>query len=167
MDRPNRSRTGQGLITLAVGVTLASAGAGCKSLRPEVPPHKPFMAGIDPTQQIPAVGFSKTPGLSALNGLPNGPASVSAAAGQLGVPGGGVANPLGAPTGNAYGAPGSAGLGVAPSLGAATGAGLPPATAPADAMSNPSTGVPQSGRGAPSSFSPVVPGSPGAFPSPN
>jgi hypothetical protein len=174
MDRLNRALAGAGL---ALALTVVTTATGCRSLRSEVPPGRPYTG--DGKQSAP-IEFSSTPGTSALNGLPTtGPGatgSASAAAGQVGVPVGGP-NAYGLPTGNTYGAPGSAGmssglpgagLGAAPSAGATTGSGLPPATAPGGA-SDPSTGIPQSGispLGPAAGSSPSVPGAPGQFPAP-
>lgn len=145
MDRLNRKVVAgvRGTFCLTLGVALAASGVGCRSLRPEVPPHKPFIAGADPTQQTPAIGFSSTPATPTMNGLP------SSAAGQVGAPSTGTqgGSLFGAPTGNAFGQPGTSGLGTTPSVGAATGTGLPPASPPSEGMN--------------------VPGTPGQFPSPN
>jgi hypothetical protein len=139
MERLNRALAGAGL---ALTLMLALTSAGCRSLRPEVPPGRPFTPD---GQQTPPIGFSSTPGTPTLNGLPNNPGlSPSNSSGQVGVP---IpnANPYGTPSSHSFGPPGSSGLGVSPSVGAATGAGMMPATPPGG--SDPSTGIPQTGTG--------------------
>jgi hypothetical protein len=140
MDRLNRALAGA---SLALALTVVTSASGCRSMRSEVPPGRPFTPD---GQQTPPIGFSSTPGTPALSGLPTSPGTgAPGSAGQLGTPAPG-ANPYGAPTGNTFGPPGTSGLATSPSAGAASGAGLPPSM-PGASASDPTTGIPQTGTG--------------------
>jgi hypothetical protein len=134
--RLDRARTAGGLALLLV---LTISAAGCRSTRPEVPPGRGYSPG---TGQPPPVSFSSQPTPNALNGLPAA-VGTGAPGSQFGTPTPGGGSQFGAPTTNAYGPPGSAGLGGSPSLGAAGGGGgggLPPAGGlPDPTMSKPGT----------------------------
>jgi hypothetical protein len=113
MDRLNRAVAG-GLLVAVVG-TVAFSG-GCRSMRNDVPPGKPYSTtGATP----PTVGFSSDPRSNAAIGggmypnalSPGSPSStgnpaLSGAGGapQYGTPGPNP-SPYGAPTSNVYGAP--------------------------------------------------------------
>jgi len=113
MDRHSRALAG-GCLALVVG-TIVSA-SGCRSMRNDVPPGKPYSTtgGTPPT-----VGFSNDPrpntgvgggmypsGLTPSSPSPSGNPALAGAGGapQYGIP---VNNPspYGAPTTNRYGAP--------------------------------------------------------------
>lgn len=102
MDRLTRRMVGFGLVAVL-------AAPGCKSTRPEVPPGTSYS---NDGRQLPsgAVGFSSDP-----RPLPNNSAGLTPgvitpnAAGQFGTPPPGEGNRYGAPTDNAYGAPGTSG----------------------------------------------------------
>jgi hypothetical protein len=126
MDRRTRRLVGCGL---ALAILLP--GAGCRSMRSEVPPGRPFSP--DGKQQ-PPIGFSSQPNpVDGLSGLHNTAPGTGASTGQLGMPSAGPsASTYGVPSGN-FGPPGSSTLGQAP-----TGTG----------GANPSTALPQTGTGA-------------------
>jgi hypothetical protein len=134
MDRLKRTWMGCGL-----AVTMLLYSGGCRSMRPEVPPGKPYVPEAQGGSN-PPIGFSNAPHAS--TGMPgtglgagtgNGIPGVNSGAGQLGTPM--PSNGLyGAPTGNSFGPPGS-------STSLAPGATMPGGAA------NPMTGIPQSGIG--------------------
>jgi hypothetical protein len=115
MDRLSRALAG-GSLALVLGTVLSAAG--CRSMRNDVPPGKPYSTtGGSP----PTVGFNSDPrpnsgvgGGLYPNGLTPGASSAggsSAMAGgsgapQYGIPGNNP-SPYGAPSSNRYGAPGT------------------------------------------------------------
>lgn len=142
MDRPKNtlSRVLQGG---GLALALVAGGSGCRSTKPEVPPHRPFLSGAEGT---PAPASSLTSPSATMDGLP----PVSAGGSQYGTPASASSRPYGAPTSNAYGAPGTSSLGSLPG-GDATHPGLGPANG-LQGGSNPLTGIPQTGTG------PLIPG---------
>jgi hypothetical protein len=114
MDRLSRVLAG----SLAMLLVAVSAASGCRSMRSEVPPGKPYST----TGGQPPVGFSSDAhpktgvgpgmyqgGLNASNASPDGNQTFNASNGmnpQLGVPAPNSAN-YGQPTPNKYGAVGS------------------------------------------------------------
>jgi hypothetical protein len=160
MERPHlilnlkftRTLTGCGL-----GLTLLMAGGGCRNLRSEVPPGKPFAPPPEAqaqAQAIPPIGFSNAPhpadgppGTGGGNGIPG----MTSGVGQLGTPAPGAnAGTYGLPTDNAYGPPGSSPAAATspnalPSASASP-AAMPPMALPGSA-SDPSVGIPQAGTG--------------------
>jgi len=125
-----------------LAVMLFSGFAGCRSMRPEVPPSRPYTSD---GKQVPPIEFSSAPNpASAMNGfnLPNPSGSPGSA--KYGIPSPGASNLYGAPTNNAYGPPVTS-----PTLGVGSGpSGYMPSA------SNPTTSIPQSGMG---DSSPKVP----------
>jgi hypothetical protein len=126
MDRLKLTLAGCGLAALLTS-------SGCRNLRSEVPPGRPFMSEPGQTQ-TPPVGFSSDPhpglnpggvapatGMPGMPGMPSEPSSA-----QYGTPAPGATDNYGAPTSNAYGPPGTSALGSPPATGAA------PAAAPAE-----------------------------------
>ncbi len=147
MDRPKYtlSRIVQGG---GLALALMASASGCKTPKPEVPPHRPFLSGVEGASAPPS---SLTNPSSTTDGLP----PVNAGASQYGTPTTGAARPFGAPTANTYGAPGSSTLGSMPGADATP----RPAMGPVNTLptgNNPLTGVPQAGTG---------PLGPGAIPS--
>ncbi|SIN74495.1 hypothetical protein SAMN05444166_0594 [Singulisphaera sp. GP187] len=131
-------------LTLAgCGLAAVLTVSGCRNLRSEVPPGRPFGS---PASQ-PSVGFSSDPhpntglGLGAGAGagsgnLPGGPGMGPGlpqdSAGQFGTPPPGASDKYGAPTDNAYGPPGTSALAPPPSIGTDPSArSAPPSGAPA------------------------------------
>ncbi len=127
-------------LTLAsCGFMLLLASSGCRSTRSEVPPGRPYTSDgrqMPPGSTLfssdahPMAGnaLSNTPGglPGAPGALPGAPGGQPGSTGQFGTPGPGASNNWGAPTGNAYGPPGTAG--VAP-LQASRPALMPPPSA--------------------------------------
>ena len=118
-------------LTLAgCGLMLLLASTGCKSTRSEVPPGRPYMSDgrqMPPGSTLfssdphPMAGnaLSNTPGNppgapGALPGMPGStpgtPGGQPGAPGQFGTPGPGASTNWGAPTGHAYGPPGTSGV---------------------------------------------------------
>lgn len=89
MDRLNRIVTNGGL-ALLLGTSISSLG--CRSLKSEIPPGKPYSTTGAPTgtAATPNVGFSSDPRPDALaaGGLYNGIQQASGATGPGGLPGG-------------------------------------------------------------------------------
>lgn len=131
MDRLKLSVAGCGLAALL-------AATGCRSMRNEVPPGRPYSAE---TQPSPAVGFSSDPhpqigvGASALPGGPPG------STGQLGTPAMAGGPAYGAPTNNMYGPPGTSTVGARTSHNDPL-AAMPPSNPPPDYSMPPSQGMP-------------------------
>jgi hypothetical protein len=140
MDRLKLTLTGCGLAVLL-------AASGCRNLRSEVPPGRPFSSDAN---QAPTVGFSSdphpglNPGAGAMPGAPGTvPGMTSESAGKYGTPAPGASDNYGAPTANSYGPPGTSPLGMPPSAG-------PDSPAPTGGSpSGPTTpGLPGTGAGA-------------------
>jgi hypothetical protein len=148
MDRLKLSMAGCGLAALL-------AVTGCRSMRNEVPPGRPYSAEA---QQPPAVGFSSDPhpqigvGASALPGGPQGPT------GQFGTPGMAGGPAYGAPTNNLYGPPGTSTVGSRTAHNDPL-AATPPTNPPADSTSMPpGMGMPPAqAQGTPSSTPGTLP----------
>ena len=108
MDRLSRVFAG-GCLALCVGIVVSASG--CRSMRNDVPKGKPF-----PTNgPSPSVGFNSEPhpNTSVGNGMypgspPDANAMSTGAQPQFGTPTPGT-NPLGMPTSNRYGQPGTSG----------------------------------------------------------
>ena len=114
--------------------SILAFGTSCRSTRSEVPPHRPFMTD---GRQAPPINFSGNSS-SPSDGLP----PVSAGQGSsYGTPAPGASN-YGAPTANAFGAPGTTTLGSLPG-GDATKPGMTGSYAP-------SAGAPSGKPGQPS-----------------
>jgi len=145
MERRDRTLAGCGL-----ALALVLPASGCRSLKSEVPPARPFSGE---GSQPPSVGFSSAPGPTAgFTGLQgagggNGAPGVSSGAGQFGTPAPAGPN-MGTPTNNAYGPPGSSSMAgssmTAPSMPDPASNGILPALG-----SDPSVGVPSSGASSP------------------
>jgi hypothetical protein len=112
MDRLSRAIAG-GCLALALGIVITASG--CRSMRNDVPKGKQFSTNGNP----PAVGFNSDahPNTSIGNGMYQGNGSDANAMGggggsgaqpQFGTPTPGT-SPLGMPTANRYGMPGTAG----------------------------------------------------------
>lgn len=145
-DRLNRLAPGLGLALI-----LVATAPGCKSTPSEVPTGRAFHSGAQ-QQPPPTVGFSTTPGASPYDGLS---ASRPSVGNQYGVPAPSD-NPFGAPTGNQFGPPGSAGMST----------GNPPSATPTGGY-NPTTTLPGGGFSPfGSSPAPGTMGTPGQAPSP-
>jgi hypothetical protein len=147
-----------GVAGLALSVVPASSG--CRSLRSEVPPGRPFASDGKPTQPLnfgsapnPATG----PGVMPSNGLNNSGAN------PYGLPApGSNSNPYGVTSRGAFGGVNTSNAGMATDS-STTPSGAAAASPPAGA--NPSTSIPQGGAaGAPNRWSNENPGaaSPGA-----
>ncbi len=118
MDRNNRFTTG-GTIAVFLGVVLS--GAGCHSMRNEVPPGRPysttggtppplgFNSDPHPNTSIGAGGYGSSTG-PGLNSADGAGAVGAGSPTQFGTPSP-TASPYGAPTANRYAAPGSAAAG--------------------------------------------------------
>ena len=142
MDRP-KDRLSRIVRGGGLALALAAGGTGCRSTKPEVPPHRPFMAGVEGAQ---APASSLTNPSTTTDGLP----PVSAGPSPYGTPPSADTRPYGAPTSNAYGAPGTSSLGTLPG-----GDATRPSFSPVNGLqggANPQTGIPQTGTG------PLVPG---------
>ncbi|AGA28956.1 hypothetical protein [Singulisphaera acidiphila] len=106
-------------LTLAgCGLAAVLTVSGCRNLRSEVPPGRPFAS----EGSQPSVGFSSDPhpntGLGAMPGGPgSAPGMPQDSASQFGTPPPGASDRYGAPTDNAYGPPGTSTLAPPPSLG--------------------------------------------------
>lgn len=144
MDRLKLTLAGCGLVTL---LTVS----GCRNLRSEVPPGRPFVS----EGSQPSVGFSSDahpttgPGAGAIPGVPGSAPGISQdSASQFGTPPPGATEKYGAPTENAYGPPGTSTL-------------TPPPSTASDPLA-PSAATP----GAPSIPSSVGSGLPGSVPVP-
>ncbi|WP_406699486.1 hypothetical protein V5E97_11530 [Singulisphaera sp. Ch08] len=126
MDRLKLTLAGCGLAALLTA-------SGCRNLRSEVPPGRPFAS----EGSQPSVGFSSDPhpntgpGAGALPGGPGSPPGMPQdSASQFGTPAPGASDKYGAPTANAYGPPGTSTLAPPPEMGADPLA-APSATSPA------------------------------------
>lgn len=99
------------LTLAACGLAALLFAPGCRNLRPEVPPGPPYSSD---GRQMPPVGFSSDPHAMTGGVAPGGMAAAAGtpgnSAGQLGIPAPGSANHYGAPTNNAYGAPGTSAM---------------------------------------------------------
>lgn len=143
MDRLKHLVAGLGL-----ALSLVGTASGCRSTPSEVPAGRTFNPGAQP----PTVGFSTTPGGSPYDGLSGSQAPGS---GQYGLPASSD-SPYGAPTGNGFGPPGTAGMSGQTVPSAAPNGGY-----------NPSTTLPDGGFSPfGSSPAPGTMGTPGQAPSP-
>jgi hypothetical protein len=121
-----------------LALALVASGSGCRSTKPEVPPHRPFLSGVEGAQ---APASSLTNPSSTMDGMP----PVNVGGSQYGTPANNNTKPYGAPTNNAYGGIGNSTLGSMPG-GDATRPGLGPVNN-LPGGNSPITGIPQAGTG--------------------